>query len=184
MKTFSEPGGRRLRLAAIRAFTMLELTLAVAVSMLIASGCLMILGLHTNYMREVNSFQFLRDEAPQVNSLVTQLVSKADSYRIYASPADAFAELSAVNIGGTAVLLSYRNPSGLVDQSVIAFESGAGGSPELNYYRLENGVWPASADWTITSQLTTASFSDDAGVLLMALTGPEGEEITYAGTLQ
>lgn len=167
-----------------KAFTMIELTLAVAVSMLIATGCLMLLGLHTNYMREVNSFQFLRDEAPQVNSLVTQLVGKSDSYRIFASPGDAFAGLGAVNTGGNAVLLSYRNPSGLVDQSVIAFESGTGGGPELNYYRFQNGAWPPAPDWTITSQLASATFSDDTGVLLMALTGPEGAEITYAGTLQ
>ena len=167
-----------------RGFTMIELTLAVSVSMLVATGCLMLLGLHTNYMREVNSFQFLRDEAPQVNSLVTQLVSKSDSYRIYGSAAEAFGGLSAVNTNGQAVRLIYRNPSGLIDQSVIALEPGTASAFELNYYRYQGGSWPAQPDWTITSQVASATFSDDGGVLLMALTGPSGEEITYAGTLQ
>jgi len=162
---------------------MVELALAVTVGMLVAGGVLMMLNTHTSFMQAMSSFRFLRDEAPQVNSLVTQLVSKSSSYRIHSTPADAFSGASAVNVGGEAVRLIYQNPSGLIDQSVIAFET-VNGTPQLSYYRFQNGAWPAQADWTITSQVASASFSDDGGVLLMSLTGPENEQITYAGTTQ
>ncbi len=162
---------------------MVELTLAVTISMLVASGCLMLLNLHTFYMNEVSAFRFLRDEAPQVNSLVGQMVGKATSYRIHSSPAEAFAGAAAVNSGGEAVRLLFRNPSGMIEQSVIAFET-VNGEGMLNYYRQKNGVWPAQEDWTITSQVSSVVFSDNSGVLLMELTGPEGEQITYSGTSQ
>ena len=102
---------------------MLEMTVAVSVTMLVATGSLMLLGYHTSFMTIVSDFRFLREEAPQINSLVTQLVSKAVSYRIHSSPVDAFAGTNAVNAGGRAVRLVFRNPSGQLDQSVIAFET-------------------------------------------------------------
>lgn len=164
-------------------FTIVEISLAMTVAMFIASGVLMLLGLHSSFMTHMNEFRFLRDEAPQINSLVAQIVEKSVSYRIHANSADAFGEAGPVNTGGRAVRLMFRNPSGLMDQSVIAFEMVAG-EGRLNYYRRQSGAWPALPDWTITSGILDAQFSDDSGVLLMSLVGPENEAITYAGTTQ
>lgn len=164
-------------------FTIVEITLAMTVAMLIAAGVLMLLSSHSSFMTQMNAYRFLRDEAPQVNSLVAQMVGQAVSYRIHGSPGDAFSAASPVNTGGRAVRLVYRNPSGLIDQSVIAYET-VSGEGRLTYYRQSNGVWPASPDWTITSGIQDAQFSDDTGVLLMRLVGPENEIVTYAGTTQ
>lgn len=173
----------RRRRASIGGFSLMEITLAFAMSMMVASGTLMLLSMHTNYMQQMESFRFLRDEAPQVNALVTQMVEKSAAYRIHANRADVFSEAGAVNTGGKAVRLQFRNPSGLIDQSAIVFET-VGGFGQLNYYRQKNGVWPTTADWTITSDLLDAQFSDDTGVLLMTLTGPKSERVTYSGTSQ
>ncbi|MCB1234519.1 MAG: hypothetical protein KDM91_05565 [Verrucomicrobiae bacterium] len=161
---------------------MLEMTVAVSVTMLVATGSLMLLGYHTSFMTIVSDFRFLREEAPQINSLVTQLVSKAVSYRIHSSPVDAFAGTNAVNAGGRAVRLVFRNPSGQLDQSVIAFET-IDGEPQLNLYRY-SGSWAADPDWTISGRVADVEFSDDTGILLMRLTGPADEVVTYSGTTQ
>ena len=160
----------------------MEVTLAVAVCMLVASGALMLLSQQNAFQRVVNEFSFLREEAPQINSLVAQLVSRSVSYRIYGDAGNAFAGVGAVNTGGKAVRLVFRNPDGLPEESVLAFEV-VGGEGRFGYYH-QNGSWPAQPDWVVSNQVADVDFSDDSGVLLMRLTGPSQEEITFAGTFQ
>jgi hypothetical protein len=38
--------------------------------------------------------------------------------------------------------------------------------------------------WHISKQPTNVSFALQSGVLRMTLTGPNGEQITYSGTMQ
>ena len=114
-----------------------------------------------------------------MNLILTRIFESATSYRIYASRADAFSGINAVNIGGTAVLLRFRQPDGTLQESVISFDTG-GTTGELNFYT-KNGAWPTQANWTISQQPAAVTFENDTGVLLVTMTGPQQEEITYVG---
>ena len=133
-------------------------------------------------MRILTSYEFLRDDAPQVNVMLTGILGKADSYRIYGSTSDAKTASAAVNTGGRAIRLRFSNPNGTVGEGIVTFET-VEGKEQLNYYNF-TGSWPATADWTISHRPASMTFADDTGVLLVTLTGPYNESITYAGTAE
>ena len=159
--------------------TIVELTIALVLSTLMAGALLAVVTQQVTLTQLLNRQSFLRDEAPQINLLLSRLFASASSYRIYASADDAFDEANAVNVGGTAVRLRFRQPDGTLEESVIAFED-LNGEVGLNYYT-NQGTWGANPNWTITSKPTAVGFSNDTGVLLVAITGPSQEEITYVG---
>ncbi len=163
-----------------RGFSLVETTLALFMALWVASATVVLMKQHVYFMKLINQFSFLRDEAPMINILMSRIIQRSDAYRIYESKASAMAGTGALNTGGTAVWLRYRNPDGSFQQSIIAFEINAG-ETSLNYY-LHNGVaWGASPDWTISSLPEVVTFANDSGVLLMTVTGPNQEEITYVG---
>ena len=160
--------------------TLIELAVYMAMSLALSAALLMMLKSHFTFMRMLTSMSFLRDDAPQVNIMLTGILGQADSYRIYESIADAKASSNAVNTGGTAVRLRFRNPNGAYSEGIVDFSTAAGKS-QLGYYNF-NGGWPATADWLISQRAAAVTFADDTGILLVTLTGPYGEQITYAGT--
>ena len=172
-------GGRKARKRRC-GYTLVELTLAVGLALGVSGAVVGVLTQHSTFMRILSQFDFLRDDAPQINNVMSRLTGQAVSYRIYADKADAFANTSAVNTGGTALRLIFRNPNGVIDQTVIAFEN-VGGEDRLNLYQ-HNGSWPAQATWTITSKASNVTFADSTGILEMTLTGPQAEQITYSAT--
>lgn len=163
-----------------RGFTLVELTLAIGLSLGVSAAVVGVLTQHTTFMRILSQFDFLRDDAPQINNVMSRLTGQAVSYRLYANKADAFTNTNAVNTGGTALRLIFRNPNGLIDQTVVVFEN-VGGRDELNLYQF-NVSWPAQKTWTITSKATAVTFADTTGILEMTLTGPANEQITYSAT--
>ncbi len=170
--------GRRARKCAAKGFTLIEITAYLAMTLLLSMILMMMLQSHFTFMRILSSYEFLRDDAPQINVMLTGILGKADSYRIYGSVDDAKNANSAMNSGGSAVRLLFRNPDGSIGQGIVAYEAANG---QLNYYNF-TGAWPATADWTISHRPTAVDFSDNTGVLLVTLTGPYNETITYAGT--
>jgi hypothetical protein len=160
--------------------TLVELTVYMAMTMVLALALLMMLQSHFTFMRMLTAMEFLRDEAPQVNVMLTGILGKADSYRIYGSTVDAKAATNAVNNGGTAVRLSFRNPDGSLAEGIVDFNV-VGGKPQLGYYNF-NGAWSAAPDWLISQRAEAVTFADNTGILLVTLTGPYGEQVTYAGT--
>lgn len=167
-------------MAGQRASTLIELTVVMALTLVLAAGLLMMLNSHFTFMRILSSMEFLRDDAPQTNVMLTGIFGKADSYRIYGTRADAMADTGAVNTGGTAVRLLFRNPNGTTSQGVVAFETIAG-KTQLNFYSFDNG-WPGNPSWTISHRPTAVTFADNTGVLLVTMTGPNNEQVTYGGT--
>ncbi len=165
-----------------KGFTLVEITAYLAMTLLLSMILLMMLQSHFTFLRILTSYEFLRDDAPQVNVMLTGILGKADSYRIYGSVDDAKAASNAVNIGGTAVRLRFNNPNGSVGEGIVAFET-VGGEKQLNFYNFA-GSWPGAADWTISHRPALMTFADDTGVLLVTLTGPYNESITYAGTAE
>jgi len=170
---------RRIKRAG---FTLIEMTLALALSMGIAAAIVGLLQQQVSFTRVISKFQFLRDEAPQVNTLLANLINKADSYRIYSSRTNAMASTGAVNTSGRALRLRFRNPDGTSSNAIISFEE-VSSKKYLNFYYRgpSDAAWPTSPSWTITSRPTLVDFSNNTGILLIAMTGPNGEEITFAG---
>ena len=78
-------------------------------------------------------FRFLRDEAPQLNTLLANIVNKADNYRIHNNLSDAKNLTGAVRSNGRAIRLRFRNPDGTYDQAIISFELRSG-EQQLNFY--------------------------------------------------
>ncbi len=162
-----------------KAFSLVEMTLALILAMILASASLVLLSDHVNLLRIINSFDFLRDDAPTINMLMVKMLNRADSYRVYASKATAFSESSAITTGGRCVRLIYRNPDGSSSERIIAFEV-VNGEGQLNFYS-KGAIWSNDPDWTISSKVSDVTFSNDTGILLVKITGPNQEEITYVG---
>lgn len=164
------------------AFTLLEMTLAISLSLGIASAIVGLLQQQLSFTSTLNHFHFLREEAPQINTLLGTVINKADSYRIYASRNDAMASSGAIRSDGRALRMRLRNPDGTAAHAVVAFET-AGSVNRLNFYfRNHNQAsWPSSPSWTISSKPALVDFDNTSGILLITLTGPKGEQITYAG---
>lgn len=173
---------KRPRRPSSKGFTLIEVTLALALTLGVVSTVVAILQQQVSFSRIIGRFQFLREEAPQINTLLSTLVGQSDSYRIYPSRGDAMAGVGAVTTGGRALRLRFRNPDGTAALAVVAFEN-TGGEDRLNfYYRASDAAtWPGSPSWTISSSPAAVDFSNNTGILLVAMTGPSGEEITYAG---
>lgn len=165
-----------------RGFTLLEMTLALAMTLGISAMLIGIMQQQVSFTRMLMQFRFLREEAPNINTLMTTMINKADSYRIYGSTGNARAATNAVQDNGRAVRLRLRNPDGTVANAIIAFELQSGVN-RLNYYHQTSSTaaWPTSPSWTITSRPALVNFSNSSGILLVTMTGPDGEEITYAG---
>ncbi|MFK5922237.1 MAG: hypothetical protein QM496_08665 [Verrucomicrobiota bacterium] len=162
------------------AFTLVEISMVMAMLMLLAAALIMMLQSHVTFMRILQSYTFLRDDAPQVNNMLTGIFGKANSYRIYSSVGNAKANTGSINVDGKAVRLSFRSPDGSYDEGIVAFEVVAG-EAKLNFYSFD-GAWNVTPNWTITQQASTVTFADDTGILLVTLTGPNGEQVTYGGT--
>jgi len=165
-----------------KGFTIIEMTIALAMTLGIASTIVGMLQQQVSFIGLVSRFQFLRDEAPQINTLLTTIINKADSYRIYGNTADARAATGALQANGRALRLRFRNPDGTTSHAIIAFEN-QGGRNRLNFYfRAQNqSTWPSNPSWTISSRPSLVDFSNTSGILLITMTGPNGEQITYAG---
>jgi type II secretory pathway pseudopilin PulG len=163
-------------------FTLLEMTLAVAMGLGIASALLSMLQQQISFTRVVAQFSFLRQDAPQINTLLSTLVKSADSYRIYTDVSNAKAASNPVRTNGRALRLRLRNPDGTAAHAIISFETTNSGKRLNFYFRNYNQAgWPSDPSWTITSAPDLVDFSNDTGILLVTMTGPNGEEITYAG---
>ena len=162
-------------------FTLMELTMAMTLGMGIMATAIVMIQQHANFNRLIGQFSFLRDEAPMINILMERVIQRADAYRIYGSLADAKTSSNAVNTGGTAVWLQYRNPDGSFREAIISYEVSGGGDGSLNYYNYDGSAWPNTPSWVISSQPDNVTFANKTGVMLITVTGPNSEEITYVG---
>lgn len=135
-----------------------------------------------SFARALNQFRFLRDDAPQVNTLLTNIVNKADNYRIFPDRNSAVDFRGAVRSGGNALRLRFRQPDGDTDHAIVCFET-IDGVGQLNYYFRKHDAsgWSTEPSWTLTKQPQSVSFDNSTGILLITLQGRNGDEITYAG---
>ncbi len=172
MKPASKRGG----------FTLIELTLVILLGMAIGAMSLALFNQQLAFLRIYKAQEFLTEEAPLVSKYVSKLVGKAERFRLHASVADALAGTNPQNIASPVLVLNFREPDGVVRAAILSFENHGGGLA-LYYYVVPLSGVLGSPQWYITNKPSNVSFSVNQGILVMALNGPNGELITYAGAM-
>lgn len=167
-----------------RAFTLIEMSIAITLAMSIGAIMITLLQQQISFHRIIRAQNFLVQEAPQVSNTITQILNRADAYRIHVDLTDAIANSGAVESGGKILVVGFHNPDQTQDFGMIAYEL-IDGEPVLGYYNLSAAGAFAGAgnpDWIISRQVRNVDFFIQNGVFRLQLTGPAGESITYSGT--
>lgn len=167
-----------------KGFTLPELATAMGLAMALAAMMMTLMQQQVTFHGIVKAQSFLVDDAPQISNTITQILSRADAYRIHTNLSDAVAGAGAVTENGKVLVLGFVSPDGTQDFGIISFETNSG-KDELAYYTMEPGVAFTKAgtpDWLISRNVEDANFFIENGVFRMALSGPAGETITYSGT--
>ena len=175
-----------------RGFTLIELSIAMSMGMLISAMVLSLFNLQLAFLKRYQEQNFLADEAPVVSLYVGKILSKADRFRLYGSLADAQADRNPRTSASPVVALFFRQLDGTPRKSILSFEDRGGGNA-LYYYVVPPapGVL-GEPQWAITKRPSKVEFWMERGVLRMALEGPLDpkipayipERITYSGTMQ
>jgi prepilin-type N-terminal cleavage/methylation domain-containing protein len=164
-----------------RGFSLIELTLVVGLSVVLASAVLGMFNACLQMTNQAVQYQFLAKDAPFVGLLLTKTIANAEDYRIYANRNSAVSGTGAV-LTGPAVRLWMAQPNGGYRQAIVSFEqiNGQNGI----YFFLANdatGVFPGTPSWKIAGgQLTGATFDASSGILLATLNGSYGDQYTFA----
>lgn len=166
-----------------RGFTLMELTLVVAMGAMIAAMLMALFNQQLTFLRIFRAQGFLNEEAPMVSMHVARIIGRADRFRLHASLPDALANEGARLTESPVLLMNFRQPDGQIRVGILAFETRNG--RQALYYHLvpEAGALP-EPQWFVTDRASDVRFSVEEGVLRMRLTGPAGEQITYSGTMQ
>ena len=72
----------------------------------------------------------------------------------------------------------FRDPDGTIRLMVVGFDPV---EEELGFY---GTVGSSDPTWVISSKLSSINIADETGIVLMTVTGPNEEQITYSGTLE
>jgi prepilin-type N-terminal cleavage/methylation domain-containing protein len=172
-----------------KGFTLLEMTVVLVIGLMIAGMTTSLFTQQLSMFNILRSQNFMLREAPKINSLLNNIVSRADAIRMYADTTDAKSASNSATDGATVIALKFQGSSIKSGQSVlsesygvIAFDSTTG---KLNYYgNLDSlaSLDPANPDWQLSNQVQDVAFSVTNGVLRIQLTGPNGGEINYSTT--
>lgn len=167
-----------------RGTTLIELTIAIMAALLIAAASLAMLSQQLSFTRMVRDQNFLLEECPMINNLLSRTLGRIDSYRIYTDLASAQAGGASVLADGKSLLLVFRDGMNRLQYSIIAAEEQPDGRVRLGYYSLATTTWPTVPDWVVSEKADDVVFLVENGVLRIRLTGPNGEQITYSGHTQ
>ncbi|MEM6277911.1 MAG: hypothetical protein AAF733_00430 [Verrucomicrobiota bacterium] len=165
-----------------KGFTLIEMALAIALTLGIAAVLITLVQQQMTFTSSITQFNFLREDAPQINVLMTNLITQADDYSIHTTTSNAKSGANAITADGRALRLRFRLPDGSFDYAIISFEV-INGQRQLNYYRRNSDEqnWPVSPTWVISSKPDVVNFSNNGGILEINLVGKYGEEFTFAG---
>ncbi len=164
----------------LAAFSLIEMAMAISISLGLAIGLLALIGQQIEFSRRIAEFRFLRDEASQINTLLSAIISRADSYRIHADLSAAIAGQPAPDSSGTVLQLRFLQPDGRIRRALLG--QGPNGEGGLQYY-LESplNAFPAEPSWTVSRVPSAVRFSNTSGILEITLQDDTGSEITYSG---
>jgi hypothetical protein len=166
-----------------RGFTLIELSVAMMMGMAIGAMVLALFNQQLAFLRLYKTQSFLTEEAPVISMYVSKLVGKAERFRLHDSVDDALAGANPRLDPSPVLVLNYRQPDGVTRASILSFED-RGSGPTLYYYVVPTTGVLAEPQWFISDKPANVEFAMVNGILGMILTGPEGEQITYSGTMQ
>jgi hypothetical protein len=166
-------------------FMLIELTLVMGISVLVASGLIGMFNAHIQMLNQASKFKFLAQDAPVIGLLLTRTIGNAEDYRIYASGSDARSDGTRV-LTGSAVRLWMRQPNSTFRQVVVSFETINGHFGIYVFLTdLSTGAFSATPNWELAGgQLTNATFEANSqvfpGVLLVTLNGSNNDWYQFA----
>jgi hypothetical protein len=175
--------GFRLRRA--RGYSLVELTLAMGVGMMVALMLMAIFNQQLAFLKIFSAQSFLTTEAPIINNYMSRVLGSAEGYQLYSSVSAFTSSATPVLADAPVLVLKFKEPSGIFRYSVMSFEDPGSGMGRGLYFRhvTSAGVL-GTPEWALTKQPTDVKFSITEGILRARITGPNGEEITYSGTQQ
>lgn len=179
---------KRKILALKKGFTLLELTLAIAVGMTVGSIVLALLNQQVAFLRIFQAQSFLSEEAPIINNHISRLLLNADRFRLHASMDDARLGANPQLIDSPVVVLNFTQPDGSVRAGILSFEVTRDAADNvtdqaLNYYVVAEDGTIGDPQWVVTDKPTDVAFFVTAGIIRVRLTGPAGEEIVFSGSM-
>lgn len=176
----------RRRIHSIRrGFTLVELSVAILMGMLTGGMVLAVFNQQLAFLKLYKTQNFLTEEAPVISMNVSRLVGKADRFRLHDSVDDALANTNPRTEASPVLVLNFRNldnPAGPMRAAILAFQN-LGTGPALYYYIVPTTGTLGAPQWAVTKQAANVSFAMEQGILRMSLTGPDGELITFSGTM-
>ena len=181
-RRLSSLGLTRVDNPAGRGFTLIELTLAVSLGMMIAAMAMALFNQQLAFLRIYRVQDFLTEEAPVINLHVSKLVGQAERFRLHDSVADALSGANPRTTASPVVVLNFRQPDGVVRAAILAFQN-LGTGPALYYYVVPVSGVMGTPQWYISKQPSNIAFTVETGILRMTLTGPNGEVIIYSGAM-
>ncbi|MEK7950142.1 hypothetical protein [Luteolibacter soli] len=166
-----------------RGYTLVELTLAMSVGIMISAIVMTLMRQQLNFLRIFRAQSFLVTEAPMLNNFVVKIIGNADSFRLYASVDDLVAGRAQVMTNAPVIMLRFKEPNGTFRASVLSFENPGTGTGL--YYRMVNTAGTlGTAQWSLSKRPSNVRFAIENGILRMVVSGPNGEEVTYSGAVQ
>lgn len=161
--------------------TLIELSVGIGVSLLIAGAVLGLLNNQVYFARYVQQQNFMLIEAPQINNILSRMLFSADTARLYPDISSGKSGGAGVTADASALVLAFRQPDGTFSYGMIGFDPDTG---RLGYYRRGDSGWPAAPSWIITGAAEMVSFRVENGVVRCTVTGPNEEELTFSGAGQ
>ena len=174
---------KRISLTLRRGFTLIELSMAIMLGMMVGAMILALFNQQLAFLRIYQTQNFLAEEAPLISLYVSRLVGKAERFRLHDTVADALAGARPRLTASPVVVMNFRQPDGTMRASILSFENRGAGLALYYYVVPVSGVLSAPT-WYITKKPANVEFTMEQGVLRMILTGPAGEQIIYSGTMQ
>ena len=165
-----------------RGFTLLELTIAIMMGLATGTMVLSLFNQQLAFLKIFKAQSFLTEEAPIISMYVSRLVGKADRFRLHDSVSDALSGTNPRLTASPVVLLNFRQPDGTMRATILSFEDRGSGFALYYYVVPVTGVL-GTPQWAVSKSPSNVVFTMEQGVLRMTLTGPNGEEITYSGTM-
>jgi prepilin-type N-terminal cleavage/methylation domain-containing protein len=166
-------------------FTLIELTLVMGVSVMVAGALVGMFQAHIQMLNQALKYRFLAQDAPFIGLLLTRTIGNAEDYRIYSTGAAARSSNGTPALVGQAVKLWMRQPNSTFRLAVVSFEP-SNAHPALYFFLADStGVFSATPTWELAGgQLNpaTSTFSVDVtkGVLVATLNGSYNDQYTFS----
>ena len=169
-----------------RAYTLIELTLAMSVGMGLALMMLAIFNQQLAFLKIFNVQSFLTTDGPALNNYLSRVLGSAEGFQLYETPEGFEDNVEPSETEASVLVLKFKEPGGSFRYSMLSFEDPDGEKPQGLYFRHVSPTTLAlgEAEWALSTRAADVEFSIDAGILKVKITGPNGEEITYGGTQQ